>query len=340
MAVKNKKTAMRETRVKKAGLKNRCGPIRVAVVGVGYLGRIHAKIYHNMKNVRLVAVVDSDEGATSAVAENYHCQALTSTAGLEKQIDAVSIAVPTSLHLAVSRPLLQSGVHTLLEKPIASSVAESSEIVRLANENQAILQIGHLERFNAGVMKLGELAADPRFIEVHRLGKFVERATDVDVVTDLMIHDIDIVLSLMKANLKNIFATGSQVITEHVDIANARLEFANGSVANVTASRVSHTQFRRIRVFSQGKYLGLNFSDQQLEEVKPGEIKPGNGFPELVHRQIEVTPQSPLDAELAHFIQCVAQNKRPLVAGEDGLIAVEVAAMIRQKITDSMDLYS
>lgn len=310
-------------------------PIRVAVVGVGYLGRIHAKIYANMDNVKLVAVVDTDPSAAASAADEYNCQALTHTDGLVGQIDAVSIVVPTSLHLTVSRSFLEAGVHMLLEKPVAASVAESTEIVELAEKNRAILQIGHLERFNAGIMKLAELASNPRFIEVHRLGKFVERATDVDVVTDLMIHDIDIVLSLIDSELINISATGTQVITDHVDIANTRLEFDNGAVANVTASRVSRNQFRRIRVFSHEMYLGLNFSDQQLEEVKPGKIKSGSKFPELTHRNIEVTPQLPLNAELAHFIDCVTYNKQPLVSGKEGLLAVKVAQRVRDKIEAS-----
>ncbi len=310
--------------------------VRVAVVGVGYLGRIHAKIYHGMENVELVAVVDSDETTASSIAANYGCKSMTHVEGLESEIDAVSIVVPTSMHLPVSTGFLQAGIHMLLEKPVAPSVAESEEIINLAQKNNVILQIGHLERFNAGVMKLAELADNPRFIEVHRLGQFVERATDVDVVTDLMIHDIDIVLSLVKSELQSISATGSQVITDYVDIANARLEFENGAVANVTASRVSQNQFRRIRVFSEKRYLGLNFSDQQLDEVKPGKVKSGSKFPELLNSRIEVTPQLPLNAELAHFINCVENNAQPLVSGEDGLRAVKVAEMVRQKINQSM----
>ena len=311
---------------------------RVAVIGVGYLGKIHAKIYAGMENVELVAVLDTDPQAAKRVASEYGCQGLTRTVDLAGKVDAVSIVVPTSLHLEVSREYLGNGVHTMLEKPVAASVQESREIVDLARESGAILQIGHLERFNAGVMKLAELSTNPRFIEVHRLGKFVERATDVDVVTDLMIHDIDIVLSLIKPSLASISAIGSKVITDHVDIANARLEFENGAVANVTASRVSMSQFRRIRVFAEHSYLGLNFADQQLEEVRPGKIAHGERFPELIHRDIEVVPQLPLNAELADFIECVEHNRRPLVAGEDGLVAVEVAEMVRQKIAESMDV--
>jgi predicted dehydrogenase len=289
-----------------------------------------------MISVDLVAVMDIDEDAATTVANQCQCEALTSLDGLESRIDAVSIVVPTSKHLEVSRHFLNAGIHTMLEKPVAPGVRESREIVDLAKSNGTILQIGHLERFNAGVIKLAELATNPHFIEVHRLGEFVERATDVDVVTDLMIHDIDIVLSLVPSRLASVAATGTRVITDHVDIANARLEFENGAVANVTASRVSRNQFRRIRVFSEYSYLGLNFSDQQLEEVKPGKVQSGNRFPDLVHRDIDVTPQLPLNAELDHFVNCINSNSRPLVAGEDGLVAVEVAEMVRQKISDSI----
>lgn len=315
-------------------VKNR--KIKVAVIGVGYLGKIHAKIYQGMPNVDLVAVVDTSSSAVNAVCEQFGCQGFTNVEDLPRDIDAVSIVVPTSLHLPVSEFFLRRKIHTMLEKPIAPSVVESQKIVDMAEESGAILQIGHLERFNAGVMKLAELAANPRFIEIHRLGTFVERATDVDVVTDLMIHDIDIVLSLVDSPIRHISATGTSVVTDHVDIANARLEFDSGAVANVTASRVSRSQFRRIRVFSKQHYLGLNFADQQLEEVLPGEVKPGGRFPELINRKIHVEPQLPLDAELDHFIQCVENNTTPLVTGQHGLVAVQVAEMVRQKIASSM----
>ena len=316
--------------------------VNVAVVGVGYLGRIHAKIYHNMPEVNLLAVVDTNRSVSEPIAAEYGCRCFNSVdelldPGQELPVEAVSIVVPTSSHLPVSTPFLERGIHTMLEKPVAPSVAESNAIVELANKTNTILQVGHLERFNAGVMKLAELATDPRFIEVHRLGKFVERATDVDVVTDLMIHDIDIVLSLVPSSLESISATGTKVITDHVDIANARLEFANGAVANVTASRVSRNQFRRIRVFARDQYLGLNFTDQQIEEVKTGATPEGSEFPQLIERQIEVEPQLPLNAELAHFIDCVREGKQPLVSGDAGLTAVKVAELVKQKIAMSME---
>ncbi len=309
--------------------------VRVAVIGVGYLGRIHARIYQEMDHVDLIAVVDTDSAVAQDVAQSCGCQALTDAEDVLGRIDAVSIAVPTSVHLPVARPFLEAGIHTMLEKPVAPTVDESAGIVRIAKAAGAILQIGHLERFNAGVMKIAELARQPRFIEVHRLGEFNERATDVDVVTDLMIHDIDIVLSLIQSELKSVAATGAPVVTDHVDIANARLEFENGAVANVTSSRVSTQRFRRIRVFSENRYLGLNFLTQQLTEVRTGKKKKGSNFPELERRDIDVSPQQPLNVELAHFIDCVHYGRRPLVSGEDGLIAVEVAEMVRAKIFQS-----
>ena len=317
-------------------LKQVANPLRVAVVGVGYLGKIHAAIYHGMADVDLVAVVDIDRRVVERAAAEYGCAAFESASELIGKVEAVSIAVPTSAHLAVAEVLLSNGIHALLEKPVAPSVEESRVIVDLAAANGLILQIGHLERFNAGVMKLAELADDPRFIEVHRLGAFVERATDVDVVTDLMIHDIDIALSLVPAGLKSVAAAGARVITEHIDIANARLEFDNGAVANVTASRVSRNRFRRIRVFSRDGYLGLNFTDQQLDHVFPEANKSGGAFPKLVERRLEVEPQLPLNAELAHFVDCVRHRRKPLVSGEDGLLAVQVAQQVRRKITESL----
>ncbi|MCY3768085.1 MAG: Gfo/Idh/MocA family oxidoreductase [Gammaproteobacteria bacterium] len=311
-------------------------PVRVAVIGVGYLGKIHAKIYHEMEGVELVAVVDIDETAAAETAGRYGCEGLTSAGGLLNRVDAVSIVVPTSAHLEVSRPFLEAGIHTMLEKPIAPSVKESARVVAFAKQSRAILQIGHLERFNAGVMKLAELAENPRFIECHRLGEFVERATDVDVVTDLMIHDIDIVLTLVDSELRNVSASGTRVVTDVVDIANARLEFENGAVANVTASRVSREPFRRIRVFSENRYLGLNFANQQLEEIRAKEVTHGDSYPELEHSRIDVVPQLPLNAELAHFIECIHEGKEPLVRGEEGLVAVEVAELVRQKIYESI----
>lgn len=308
------------------------GKIRVGVVGVGYLGKIHARIYSRMPQVELVGVADTDAVTAAAVAEECHCQVFASGEELLDRVDAISIVVPTSHHLEVSRPFLERGIHTLLEKPIASSLEEGAEIIRIAERSGAVLQIGHLERYNAGVMALAERIKNPRFIEAHRIGEFVARATDVDVVTDLMIHDIDIILSLVGSPITSISATGLPVITNHVDIANARLEFENGCIANVTASRVSHKRLRRIRVFEEHRYEALNFIDQQIEMVKAVPVEDGQEWPEIVRDKIEIEPRQPLDAELADFIDTIQRGGRPLVDGATGLEALRVATEVKEKI--------
>jgi len=305
---------------------------RVGVVGVGYLGRIHARIYAGMDNVELVGVVDSHAETAQAVAEELGCAQFSTPADLVDKIDAVSIVVPTSYHLQVAKPFLDAGIHMLMEKPLAPTYEESLQLVEQAEMSSGIFQVGHLERFNAGVMALAERVSKPKFLEVHRLGTFVERATDVDVVTDLMIHDIDIVMSLVQSEIASIAASGLAVLTDHIDIANARLEFTNGAVANVTASRVSNRQHRRIRVFEEKHYYGLNYVDQQLELVtaKPS-AEPGKRD-EIVAEQIAIEPKQPLNAELAEFIESVNTRKSPLVTGRVGLEAVRVAHIIKEKI--------
>jgi len=303
-------------------------------VGVGYLGRYHALIYSRLPGVELVGVVDTLDDRAKAVAAEAGCQAFTEPGALAGKVDAVSIAVPTSLHVETARPYLKKGVHILMEKPIAPTYEESLEIVELAEQQGVIFQVGFLERYNAGVMELAERVEDPRFIEVNRISTFVDRATDVDVVTDLMIHDIDIVLSLVKSDIAHVSATGIPVLTEHVDIANARLEFENGAVANVSASRVSNKKYRRMRIFERNHYYGLNFVDQQIEMVTTRQAE-GAQRPEIVAEQIKVEPCQPLDAELEEFINCVRTGRKPLVGGHDGLEAVRVAHLVKDRIAQS-----
>lgn len=306
--------------------------LRLGVVGVGYLGRIHTKIYSQMPNVKLVGVADINAETAREISSQYDCQGFTDPYALIGKVDAVSISVPTSVHGEVAIPYLEAGVHTLLEKPIAPTVSVAESIVAAADETGVVLLIGHLERFNAGIMRLAERVKDPRFIESHRLGTFVERATDVDVVTDLMIHDIDIVLSLVKSELTYVSAIGSPVLTNHIDIANARLEFANNTVANVTASRVSTKKFRRIRVFGSDSYQALNFIDQQIEVVSKTDPAPGQLYPGLKSERLEIKPRPPLDAELEHFVETVGNGGQPLVNGRDGVKALRVAEQVQKKI--------
>ncbi len=309
--------------------------LRVGVIGVGYLGKFHAGIYAAMPDVELVGVADVDAAAAAAVAAKQGCRVYTRAEDLLGKVDAVSIVVPTVHHLPVARPFLESGVHILMEKPLAPDYEEALALVELAERSGAIFQVGHLERFNAGVMALVERVREPRFIEVHRLGGFVERATDVDVVTDLMIHDIDIVMSLVGSPIRDIAATGLPVLTEHVDIANARIEFANGAVANVTASRVSNKKQRRIRVFGRNGYHALNYIDQQIDVVR-AVSSPGGRRAEIVAEQIAVEPRQPLDAELAEFIRSIRTGQQPLVGGRTGLEALRVALMVKEKIASCL----
>ena len=290
-----------------------------------------------MPGVELVGVADTNHETADRVASEYETRAFYDPLALLDEVDVVSVVVPTSLHRQIAVPYLEKGIHMLLEKPVASTLEDAKVIVETARKHGATLQIGHLERFNAGIMALADDVNEPRFIEAHRLGPFVERATDVDVVTDLMIHDIDIILSLVGEKLASISATGTPVLTNHVDIANARLEFVNGAVANVTASRVSRKKFRRIRVFGRNSYRAINFVDQQLEVAYPGDIPEGQNYPEIVYESHSITPSQPLDAELAHFIDAVRQGNKPLVTGEDGMEALRVAMQVAGIINKGND---
>ncbi len=308
--------------------------LRVGVVGVGYLGRFHALIYSRLPGVDLIGVVDTDSERAASVAAEAGTRVWAGADALLDgvgRVDAVSIVVPTSAHLQVARPFLAKGIHVLLEKPIAATVAEGAELVALAARTGALLQIGHLERFNAGVMALASRIEQPRYLEAQRLGAFVERATDVDVVTDLMIHDIDIVLALVRSDLTDVRAVGTPVLTEHVDIASARLEFASGAVAHVVASRVSDRKIRCIRVFQPRTYLSLDFVAQSLE-VATREQVAGQDRPTLVRERLELEAVKPLDAEILAFVDAVVQGRPPLVDGRVGLKALEVALQVRERM--------
>jgi predicted dehydrogenase len=305
--------------------------LRVGVVGVGYLGKFHARIYASLPDVELVGVVDADPATAARIATEYQCVAYARPEELLGKVDAVSVVVPTIFHLAVARPFLESGVHMLMEKPIASTYEEGLKLVELAERAGVIFQVGHLERYNAGFMELVKRVGKPRFIEATRIGGFSERATDVDVVTDLMIHDIDIVMSLVKSPIRDLRAIGVPVLTEHADIANARIEFESGAVADVTASRISAKKQRRIRVFGVNSYHALDFADQQVEEVI-AHPNPAGGRPDIKSEKLSITPTAPLDAELADFVNTVRARRAPLIDGRTGLEALRVALMVKERI--------
>ena len=308
---------------------------RVGVVGVGYLGQIHAKIYHEMDNVELVMLADTKLDSVTELAERYGCEATDNYLDLIDKVDAVSIVVPTSLHFDVARPFLEAGIATLMEKPIAATVKEARELVDLAAQNDAPFLIGHLERYNPALRAAANKVTEPKYIEVHRLGTFVERATDVDVITDLMIHDLDLVLSLVDEQPSKVQAIGSSVITDHVDLANVRLEFPSGAVANITASRVSNKRFRRFRVFGREGYFGINLMDQELDVVTKGEKADGSEFPELNVDHIKFDAEQPLQVELAHFVEVAQGQAMPMVTGLQGLRALQLAEQIQSILRDS-----
>ena len=314
--------------------------IRVGVVGVGYLGQIHAKIYHEMDNVDLVMLADTDPDAGAQLAEKYGCESTTNYLEMIDKVDAVSIVVPTSLHFDVAQPFLEAGIATLMEKPIAANVDEARKLVDLAAQNETPFLIGHLERYNPALRAVADKVAEPKYIEVHRLGTFVERATDVDVITDLMIHDLDLVLSLVDEEPVDVQAIGSSVITDHVDLANVRLAFPSGAVANITASRVSNKRFRRFRVFGPEGYYGVNLMDQELDIVTKGDTPEGSEFAGLDVEHIEFDKEQPLQVELAHFIEVAQGQAMPMFTGLQGLRALQLAEKIQRIMRGSVNLAS
>ena len=313
---------------------------KVGVVGVGYLGQIHAKIYSQMENVELVMLADTDQARVSALAQQYGCKATTNPMDMLDHVDAVSIVVPTSLHFDVAQPFLEAGIATLIEKPIAATVDEARKLVELAAQNDAPFLVGHLERYNPALRAVADEVADPRYIEVHRLGTFVERATDVDVITDLMIHDLDLVLSLVDEEPIDVQAIGSSVVTSHIDLANVRLAFPSGAVANITASRVANKRFRRFRVFGPEGYYGINLMDQELDIVTKGMAPADGKFPELVVEHKKFANEQPLQVELAHFIDVARRQSMPMVTGLQGLRALQLAEQIQAILRESGRTFS
>ncbi len=307
------------------------GPrLRAAVVGVGYLGRFHAEKYAAHAGAELVAVVDVDPARARAVAAALGVEAVTDHRALLGRIDCASVAVPTQLHHAVAGDLLEAGVDVLVEKPLTTTVAEGKALVELAVRRERVLQVGHLERFNPAIRALDGVLREPRFIECHRLAPFSERGTDVDVVLDLMIHDLDVILSMMPSALRSVEAVGVPVLTTSVDIANARLRFANGGIANVTASRVSLKRERKLRIFQPDAYLSVDYGERRVLICRR---EPGpDGQPALSLEEREVPEADALASEIDAFLRAVRERETPPVTGWDGLRALEVAHVIRESL--------
>jgi len=300
--------------------------LRCAVIGAGYLGKFHAEKYARLSETcELVAVVDIDESTAQRVAAPYGARALTDYRALLGEVDAVSVVVPTTWHHAVARDFLAAGCHVLVEKPIAVTLDEADDLIDTARHHQRLLQVGHLERFNPAVLALGAQQDAPRFIESHRLSPFNPRANDVSVVLDLMIHDIDIILALVDAEVVRIDASGAPVLTQDIDIANARLVFANGCVANVTASRISMKVERKMRLFMTNRYVTIDFQHRALVCYRTGDKEMFPGIPEIVSEESVFANGDPLFEEIKHFVDCVRHHTPPLVPGEAGRRALATA---------------
>jgi predicted dehydrogenase len=303
--------------------------LRMAVIGVGHLGKHHARILSAMPGVDLVAVVDTNWARAQEIAKAHGTRPLSDARELAGKVDAVTIAVPTQTHRDIAVPVLSTGVHVLVEKPMARTLAEADDMIAAAAKEGAALAVGHTERFNPAVAAARPLVANPRFIEVHRLGVFPERSLDIDVVFDLMIHDLDVVLSLVDSQVESIDAVGVPVLTGRVDIANARVRFANGCLANLTASRISRDRVRKIRFFQRSAYLSIDYAAQKVEMFK---LVTGGGMPSIQGGDVPVTNEEPLVRELADFVDAVNMKRAPLVTGEQGRRALAVAQAITDKI--------
>lgn len=300
--------------------------MRVAVVGVGHLGRHHARILANLPGVELTAVVDTNQARAEEIAAANGTRALMRTTSLIGKVDAVSIAVPTEQHLAVALPFLEAGTGVLVEKPMARSLEEADAMIAAAAKSGAVLAVGHTERFNPAVEVARPMLTDPRFIEVHRLGTFPERSLDIDVVFDLMIHDLDVVLSLVHSEVESIEAVGVPVLTGRVDIANARLRFANGCIANLTASRISRDRVRKIRFFQPAAYVSVDYGAQKVEVYRL--VKGEGPKPSIEGGDVPVTSEEPLKRELADFVDAVSTKRAAHVDGAQGRRALEMATRI------------
>ncbi len=303
--------------------------LKCAVIGTGYLGKFHAEKYANLPDCELVAVVDINPETAQTIAEKHGAQALTDYSTLLGNVDAVSIVVPTTLHYQVAKDFLNAGSHVLIEKPITTTVEQADELIAIAKEKNLILQVGHLERFNPAVLALDK-DEKPLFIESHRLSPFNPRANDVSVVLDLMIHDIDIILALVDSEIERIDASGTPVLTKGTDIANARLTFKNGCVANVTASRISMKLERKMRLFRPSSYASVDFQNRILQKYHTGDKEMFPGVPEIVSEEATFETSDALMAEIQQFVDCIQTGKQPLVTGDAARLALATAIQITQ----------
>ncbi len=313
---------------------------RTAVIGVGSLGQHHVKVLKSLAENELIGICDIDEERGKQIAKAHDVKFYNDYRDLAPLVDAVSIVVNTPAHYEVAKFFLEHGVHTLIEKPITTTVQEAQDLIALAKEKQCLVQVGHIERFNPAVMKLKEIVHNPMYIEIDRLGPFSQRSLEVGVVLDLMIHDIDIILSLVPNRVVNMDAIGVPVFTPYEDIANVRLTFDNYSLADLSASRVTPDGQRKLRIYQPEGYITLNYENQEIyayQMIEDGENQSGEKKRELVFNTYQVLPGEPLRLELKHFINCIVNNLTPEVSGEHGRNALEIALQITRKIRENWE---
>src|SRR6266849_2649881 len=302
--------------------------LRVGVVGVGHIGSNHARLYAEIPSAEFSAIYDVDLAKANAIAKKYRVTPAQSLDEFAEMVDAASIATPTNTHYEVARSLLARGKHLLIEKPITDNAAHAGELAELAAQNGLILQVGHVERFNPVLSALEERLTHPRFIEAHRLSPYPERSTDIGVVLDLMIHDLEIILHLVRSPVQSIDAVGVAVLSRGEDIANARLRFENGCVANVTSSRISPERMRKIRVFQEDAYLSLDYQNQSGEIYRKADGR-------ITRDKVQIEKEEPLKRQLLSFIECASTGREPRVSGFQATAALELAVQITQRIGSS-----
>jgi predicted dehydrogenase len=310
-------------------------PLRIAVIGVGHLGRHHARILAALPGVTLAGVCDTDAARARQVASDAGCEIIGDLAALPGLVDAVTIAVPTEAHARVALPLVERGIPVLLEKPLARSLDEADAILAAAERSGALVAAGHTERFNPAVEAARPLLRKPRFVEVHRLGAFPDRSLDIDVVFDLMIHDLDVVLSVVESEVAAVDAVGVPVLSPRIDIANVRLRFQSGCIANLTASRISRERVRKIRFFQHDSYVSIDYTAQELEVWRL--VRSASGPPSIEGGKLPVTQGEPLQRELADFVEAVKHRRQPGVPGIQGRRALALADQIMRAMTVTSD---
>jgi len=313
--------------------------VKTAVIGVGYLGHYHAEKYAKLPQSELIAICDTHAERRNEVAEAHQTTPIENYHNLVGKVDAVSIAVPTPAHFEVAKFFLENGIHVLLEKPITTTIEQADQLIAIAKKNNLVLQVGHLERFNNAIKGLDNHLSNPRFIESLRLAPFKLRGSDVNVVLDLMIHDIDIIQSFVKSEIHTIRASGASVLSPYIDIANARIEFENGCVANVTASRISLKTERSLRIFQHDCYIGLDLDRKRLNIHRKGQKEMFPGIPEITREKHSFEKGDALNDQIISFLDAISNKTPPVVSGEDGKRALEIAIKITKIVHETNALY-